>query len=82
MGAPKREGDELSGSTKRAKMEKKDSMEQNGKWTLPHDIEKVYPEWGRPELDTSGDIRHGFTSLWSKDFHKDLKRFYKFLVYF
>ena len=61
MGAPKREGDELSGSTKRAKMEKADSMEQNGKRTMPHDIEKNYPEWGRPEVDTSGDIRHGFT---------------------
>ena len=30
--------------------------EQNGIWTVPQDIEKLYSDWGRPEADISGDI--------------------------
>ena len=60
MGAPKREGDDASGgnSTKRVKREQQSSTEQNGAWTMPHDIVKQFPDWGRPKLDTAanGDI--------------------------
>merc|ERR1711953_900959 len=61
----KREGDELSQKNKKAKLQKDSSFEEESfNWTLPSDICKRYKDqWGRPDMDTSGDISFQQTDL-------------------